>query len=1477
MAAESHITIPLETLLDLLRAEGFKEISTTAILDIQKVLANLDEEEIKDYKKLKYFLSPIICRNKEDQEKFSKVFDQYAGAIEQAITEPGRIIHRMKPSKRFWRIGIAIGGICVILAFLWWIVPRHKPWLSVTTTTYWPNGKYAENAVGDSIGYEAFLNDTAPGKKYTINWLVADTLYTNSRTVRKVYADTGYYAANVYVKDEKGDTIITDSVPTTVLFEHPPSVSIQSNDQGTGKIYTPLISDPSDKTKHYRYKWYINDSLAFEKENFSTNYHSDNPYEVKLVIDSKGLYHSRNFDSLRDSIREVPDYSLVARGLAPLQSSSVFMAGNLLWILLVLLLVPAGIALLIFRLWKKPKQVLHPKDIKPLRPVPAAEEKKSKQGIEGPLFIEFRNQDHKISPQEQISRLADGLRKRQLSDVYQLHLKKTISRTIRAGGFPTFEFLPKTKPVDFLVLIDKEYPEGHLIKLFEYLLERLRSEEVNITVYDYYKEPLYLNNQKFNHIHIPLDRVAQLYPDTVLFVFTTGEYFFEPLKPKLKIWAEEKFKSWENRIIITPTPRKDWTYKESLLHQSGFAIISADLYQNDLLKILLDLVNMQVETTKRENIEIPQTYSARYFNFQDFDALMKYLDNPALLEWVSATAVYPSVDWKVTVAIGKALEERSKPHKLVTYENLLKISRISWMQDGIVDDTLRLDMLRSIDNATEAIARKTIVELLDEIKEQFTENSFAKEEFDLHNNTNRLLLHAHDKTNPVSDETVAAVREYIAKGYLDWPQSVYHHEARNTLLKNENGTTSVPPEEYLEDLGSRNAGAKVQQKEEEHKREEEFRHKEKRRKRLRNLAAAGSLLLLSFIGGWLLDRNGLLQLRTIVPVSMKIILNQTDKLKQLGDFTLSIKMDTSLFEAKKENDSTFAFNGLTPYKRGMTAILFLDPAGSHRMFTAITPDSSYVISLAEPQPAKPLFIRYNNAGAYATIDSQLLNELYRYRIDALPADFKDSSRIIYYSDDQKGMADSIAAIMKDKFALNVKVEFIPENRTPPAVPILFLNIPYSEKTGCTTIMASSLPKTLNEIWHGGTSNRLININIAQQVMYYSVNDTKTFGTYRIDEICLDNKRVYKIITRADRQYQVFLLKNIQPSSFELSVCQNRYNTKEEAKAIDESYCDRFNVMRFYYENDNSKIYFPAGATGMLPSESAKIAGVVDTVNLVRSEKRDLRLTTTVYENSKYLSKLSGNIVLKYLPNNYLDYGTVNRLETPSPNPFIRSYITIRTEIRSTPVIPTPDCNKVFYSLKEALSVDAAVVCNLDLSNENLVAIPKELYQFKNLRELNLGETKISEQAIQQLRDALKCNIKYTKAPVPINPKVPNNTNTETDLGTIQVDSKGYPDSKSLELISNIATQLKANSNRKIRLEATYTSKTEQNNLTRNIRTIKNLFYKEGVDQKMQAIDERVINMEQQQSNIPNKMAPGYTGINVIGINFPDNSQNKSKY
>jgi|GEM_PF-1111718 len=957
MDNESHIDIPLGTLLDILRANGFKDIGTTAILDIQKILANLDREEVKDFRKLKYYLSPVICRNKEDQENFNKLFDGYIAEIEKQAGKEEKKVDSSKRQKHLRAILIAAGVVVLAGAGIWWLKSQQSqpsPYLSLSQTNYSSHDKTEETIIGDSVGYEVYLQDTVAGKKYTVDWKLGDRPYFNTREITTVYKDEGDYAANVSVKNEKGQVILEDSITTTVLFEHTPRLSIQSADEGNRTTYGAVSSDTTARRRHYKYKWFINDSLVSRDSVFMTSYVSRKPYDIRLLVDAKGLYHDPAFDSLKASLRETPGYSLIASASSAIQSTSIFLGKNLAWMLAVLLLLPAIIAFLVFRFLKKPKQPVVEQPSQAKTPLKPEEDKTKDKQPEGPFFIEFKKQDHKISPEEQIKRLADGLRKRQLSDVYKLHLKKTINKTIRAGGFPSFEFEPQTRPVDFLAFVDKEHPDGHSVRLFEYLLDRLRSEEVHLVVYDFYKEPLYLNNQKFNHVHIPLDKVAQLFPETVLFVFTTGEYFFEPMKSSLKPWVEEKFRSWETKIIITPIPRNDWSYKEFLLQQSGFAVIPADLYQNSLLKILLDFVSLQVETTKKEKIEMPRTYSARYFNFQDYLSLAKYLDSPQLLEWVSATAVYPTVDWKVTLAVGKALEleEERRPGKkynpLVTYENLLKISRIGWMQDGIIDDALRLEMLENISNKTEAVARTAVVELLEEIKEQFTGNAFAKEEFELYSNSNRLLLHAYDKSVSVSDETVAAVKNYFLKGYLDWPQTVYYREAKNTLMKGDSSSGTVTPAAYFDNLDHKKSLQQKEEDAEKRRREEEQRRKEKRRKLLRNVTTGLSFLVAAVIGGSLLNRAGLLQWRKIVPGSLQVVMSQNELLREIGDFTASISIDTSTFTGQKTNDSTIVFNNLPAVDKGLRATLFLDPSEGDQLFTDISIDSSYIIAVSAP-------------------------------------------------------------------------------------------------------------------------------------------------------------------------------------------------------------------------------------------------------------------------------------------------------------------------------------------------------------------------------------------------------------------------------------------------------------------------------------------------------------------------------------------------
>ena len=53
-------------------------------------------------------------------------------------------------------------------------------------------------------------------------------------------------------------------------------------------------------------------------------------------------------------------------------------------------------------------------------------------------------------------------------------------------------------------------------------------------------------------------------------------------------------------------------------------------------------------------------------------------------------------------------------------------------------------------------------------------------------------------------------------------------------------------------------------------------------------------------------------------------------------------------------------------------------------------------------------------------------------------------------------------------------------------------------------------------------------------------------------------------------------------------------------------------------------------------------------------------------------------------------------------------------------------DKMFKGLKQTLAVPADSVYRLDLSKSKLTEIPKEIYQFKNLRELNLSKNKLTD-------------------------------------------------------------------------------------------------------------------------------------------------------
>ncbi|WP_162996764.1 hypothetical protein [Mucilaginibacter kameinonensis] len=204
-------------------------------------------------------------------------------------------------------------------------------------------------------------------------------------------------------------------------------------------------------------------------------------------------------------------------------------------------------------------------------------------------------------------------------------------------------------------------------------------------------------------------------------------------------------------------------------------------------------------------------------------------------------------------------------------------------------------------------------------------------------------------------------------------------------------------------------------------------------------------------------------------------------------------------------------------------------------------------------------------------------------------------------------------------------------------------------------------RVISEIWQGGTSKRLINIDAARNVIYYSIGNESSFGTYNIAHVT-KKAGVYKIITQTQNQgYKLFFIKNFkQGESFDLSVCQNFAQTQEELQTKDTSYCDHFNTMRLYYPNDPDKIFYPAvtSNTNLATSQRNKL------IQLISNSKTNLLSKNGVVKPGDLTCDIIHFVALQPNPNSLslpilnaegitLKNGQSRKISNPSP--FQRDY------------------------------------------------------------------------------------------------------------------------------------------------------------------------------------------------------------------------------
>lgn len=1421
----------------MLEDEGIV-ITTAAAVDIEKILANTDLDKLEKISDLKYSLAPLLCRNKEDQDKVYKVFDKLDEKIGEVYISPGiknddEILVKPVPVKpvdtpqKKWYLkklatpALIILGLLLVGGLLWIPgepepVSDHK--INIVTTPQ-------QVLTGDTVHFETqFSDSTTDINKVTVDWRFPDTLIKNQVSVTRIIQDS-ITPVTAFIRKQNGTLIDSNYYEVTALCEPPPSVDIgisdiASNDLSNGKQFAPLFINPKD-TGLYTYNWYVDDSLLSHKKIFQ---YSRAYNLIKLVVDCNGAHCSTQH--LIAQIESMPAINATVTGNGDLRIESSYNWENVLMSGFFILLLPFIISIIAYRIILSFKTFLP--DIKDAEP-----------GTEGPYKLEFTGQQQNISTEEGIKKLADVLRKRQVSDTYRLNIRKTIRSTIIAGGIPALQFTPLSKPVNFLCFIDKENPDSHLVKLFEYLVDKLDKEEVNIDVYTYYKEPLFLSNEKHNQEHIPLEKIAALYPDTTLFIFGDAQYFLYPLKGIVKNWVTRKLNNWPTKIIITPYTAADWDKKEKLLVESNFVVLPADLSSvNTIDKV----VSRQIDIAAQKKERIETSYQARFINFQDLETLNVYLDDQYLSQWVCSLAVYPETNWNFTIAMGKAIEQQlqqdNKPVEIVHYTNLLKLARIVWMQDGIINESLRVQMLASLGKEEEALARKTLSKQLQLIANTVNDDSLVKANFDMHTTLNRFLLDAyyHNKTSK-SDE--AFIRKAFNNNQLDEGQDIYLEKGENSLLHNQaDKSRGIGLSNYFKQISSR--------------------------QKIYSCVYALGILAVLILSGFTLIKNYSTYLNwSSVKPSMQnyTVTVQGNNFNKEFNLELYYEPTHGVWRSQKINLATtnFTFQYDSVVLQDTSGYGLLKLSTTDRKI--ITQDSfklnstGYTINLLEIEKT-PVGIYYKNAANLALADAVNQNLSSNFTI-SIHNNFNDTTRTtVYYFSRQYEAAANYAAgtlndMLKTKTIVAQQIDSISMlQKDAQAKVLIFIN----ETAACTPVNATALPKSLYEIWHGGTSNRLININLAKNVIYYSVNDTKTYGTYAIDEICLSTDGVYKITTRTNQGYKLFFIKNVSQQSFDLSVCQNFVRTKTELEGKDESYCDRFNTMSLYYLNNPAVVYLPVSDDNLANAELSKFNTIL---NNYKNNLADVEVT---YVMNEKFTEGEGTSILSKIPNP----NDVNTKDSSS-NPFQRFYLTFRLKDKPAPTY-VPDCSKTFYSIDETKKLASPlIVCKLNLGGLNLTSLPREISTFTNLTELHLGTTSIPEADIIGLQKAMpKCKITYTKNPdVAAIPNIEGNT--ERNLGRILLNEKGGIESESRLLINAIAKQLATNKQSIVTLKATYSRKQEYAVIQEGLSTITSLLRKEGAStsQIQQSITEQEPQKEKQ-----SKTSYSNFIITVTGKNFP---------
>lgn len=721
----------------------------------------------------------MLTKSAAEQSRFYEIFDLWWNDMQMPLPMP--------PRKRWWKyIPPAIWILLGALAALWmgYLIYKIKIKSAAVEGILFISQESGV-AVGDTFSFTSHFENADP-LNYRLEWQVQDSTNAVNPIERRDTSrhwtfvwDTlsGSYDKTIrlFAYPNNGQDTLDADLFVRLYCASPPEIKdiVTQKDKSDAQLIA-FKAEAVDR-KDFSYEWDFGDGKKGKGISVKHRYDKTIRYTATLTVRDTAAagWCESAFSKSVDIGREkayLPEFPLYEDTYS---ATAVFSWGA--WIAMVLL----ALTLLFF--WVKWALRETPK------PPPPPQAPKLESTDRAPYFIPWRNQDGHIRPSREQYRLADALRLRQEGLVRLVDVPATVKATINKGGFPEFRFRYNTRPTDYLMLVDEQTHLSHQTRLFQYLASQLRSQDVHLDIF-YYDTDFH---RFWNHTYptgVSLDVLHRLYPEHRLVVMGNAHALLDPYateRPRLRADYQTGFRPWRHRLLLTPLPPRSWTFREGILYQF-FALFPADIrglgdaatyVEAGLETEDLPLVYTQWESMQQNRRQEGDLNYRRWRTLHDHE---EYLEGyPQLLTWLRALAVYPTPTWEITLAIGKALAPKGI---VVTYDNLLRLSRIPWMQTGRLDPRLREEMLDNLDPEAEKLARQAVKEELQAVINN-TRNGHANLEAQSNLAIQQFAINPDDKAYQ------DAIRYMLEKGILNKKQEA---ELNQVVGRHTSYTSTVP-------------------------------------------------------------------------------------------------------------------------------------------------------------------------------------------------------------------------------------------------------------------------------------------------------------------------------------------------------------------------------------------------------------------------------------------------------------------------------------------------------------------------------------------------------------------------------------------------------------------------------------------------------------------------------------------------------------